>query len=70
MPRSDELEPGDKVVFRDDATTEGQPIGGFIREQTWTVVATDGERCELVAQRGETVLKLLTFNRKMRKLPA
>jgi len=57
---------GDFVRFRDDATTEGKPIGDFFRERTWCVVAVDGTSIELASKYLQTDLKLHTLTHKLR----
>lgn len=58
-----EIKAGDFVRFRDDATTEGKPIGELFRSLTWRVVAVDEDMIELAAQ---SELKMHTLTHKMR----
>lgn len=59
--------PGDKVRFRDDATSGGQPIGDFFRRTTWTVVSCQEDALHLQATADSgSDLQLHTFPHKMR----
>lgn len=60
------IKPGDFVRFRDDATTDGKPIGELFMRLTWRVVAVDGELIELAAWYLRSELKMHTLTYKMR----
>jgi hypothetical protein len=57
---------GDAVRFRDDATTDGEPIGELFRNRTWVLVSIDGALVEIVSNYQSTELKLLTLAYKLR----
>lgn len=61
---------GDFVRFRDDATTEGEPIGELFRSLTWRVVAVDDDMIKLASRYLQTELTMLTLTHKMRHATA
>jgi hypothetical protein len=60
------MKAGDKVRFRDDATTEGQPIGELFMKLTWTVVAINETRIEIASRYLSSDLKMHTLTHKLR----
>lgn len=63
---SETIKVGDFVRFRDDATTEGKPIGELFRSLTWRVVAVSDGSIKLAAKYLQSELELHTFTHKMR----
>ena len=64
------IKKGDFVRFRDDATSEGKPIGELFRQLTWRVVRVHDDTVELAARYLQSDLTLHTFTRKMRHATA
>jgi len=60
------FKPGDKVVFRDDATTEGQPIGELFRRLVWTVVDANETEISIETNYLRSHLTMHTLTHKMR----
>lgn len=64
---SEKIKKGDFVRFRDDATSEGQPISEFFMNTTWKVSSVDGELIVLIAKHLRTEITLHTLKYKLRK---
>lgn len=61
-----ELKVGDRVRFRDDATSQGEPIGDLFKKLSWIVVALDGEgKIEIAGRYLASDLKMHTFAHKL-----
>lgn len=64
---NEEIQAGDKVRIREDATTEGKPFGEVFLQLTYIVVKWDPPNCELSAKYMASELHLHTLCNKIRR---